>query len=155
MSIANDQELNRYSISIEDFKRSIEFLKESNKHLPNSLLYESLLICALLYYCRPFSSNEREKNAKATSKINIDSFSDITDDEKSLHNKCMTIRNKALAHSEWSKYPTGRDPKTNVISSREYSILSEGIDRQSLIALVEKLKNQCHHKRADYIRSCS
>ena len=150
MSINSEQDFNRHSIAIRDFEKSIEFLEEAGSHHPNSLPYESLLICALISYCRPFSTNEQNKNAEASPKIKFDSFSGITADEKSLHDQCMTIRNKALAHSEWSKYPTRRNPETNVISSQVYSIISQDIDRASLLAFSKKLMEQCHHRRADY-----
>ena len=105
MPIISEQEFNRHSISIQDFEKCIGFLREMDNHSPDSLVFESLLICALIYYCRPFSFNERSKNAQATPKITIDSFSEITTDEKCLHSRCMTIRNKALAHSRMVQIP--------------------------------------------------
>ena len=152
MSILNEQELNRYSISTQDFEKCIRCLQELDNYSPSSLVFESLLVCAVIYYCRPFSCNERGKNAGAIPRLNMDSFSDITANEKCLHSRCMTIRNKALAHSEWSMYPTRRKPETNVIVSQPYHILSEDIDQASLLTLATKLKEQCHHKRADYAR---
>ena len=150
--MSTDSEQNRCSISIRDFEKSIEFLQEITNHTKGSLPYEALLISALICYCRPFSRNERDKNARAAPKIEFGSFLDITDDEKALHEKCMTTRNKALAHSEWSSYPTAYKQETNVIVSRVYSILSENIDLASLLALSKKLKEQCHDRRADYTR---
>lgn len=148
MSILSEQEFNRYSISIRDFEKCIEFLQEMDIHSPNTLVFESLLTCALIFYCRPFSHNERSKDARATPKITIESFSGVTADERDLHKRCMEIRNKALAHAEWSYYPTERKPKTNVIWSGVYSVLSEDIDLDSLLVLVKKLTDQCHDKRA-------
>ncbi len=150
MSINSEEEFNRHSISVRDFEKSIEFLQEIGNHSQATLLYEALLISALICYCRPFSSNERNKDAKATDRIEFKSFSDITTDEKSLHDKCITTRNKAVAHAEWSRHPTEYRRGTRVIVSRGYSILSENIDPTSLLALSEKLLQQCHHRRADY-----
>lgn len=152
MSVRTDQELNRYSIAVRDFEKTIEFLQEADNQPANLLVFESLLISAIIYYCRPFSSNERNKNAEAISKIKFESFSNISEGERVLHNKCMTVRNKAIAHAEWSNYPTRRDTKNNVISSRVYSLLSDDINWQSLLALSKKLENQCHNYRADYLR---
>ena len=152
MSINSEQEFNRHSITIRDFDKSLEFLREMDNHPSNPLVLESLLICALICYCRPFTSNERTENANASPRIEFDSFSDITADEKCLHSRCMTIRNKALAHSEWSKYSTRRRPETNVIVSQGYSIFSENIDRALLSAMVNKLMTQCHHRRAEFKR---
>ncbi|MGH8546744.1 MAG: hypothetical protein ACREX3_24660, partial [Gammaproteobacteria bacterium] len=58
-----------HSIAIRDFEKTVEFLKEIDKHSHDSLLYEALLMSALICYCRPFSWNERGKNAKATKRI--------------------------------------------------------------------------------------
>jgi hypothetical protein len=126
--INNDRELNRYSIALRDFEKTIEFLKQAENHLDNSLVYESLLTCAVLYYYRPFSLNERDASAKATSRISIESFSHLTQDDLALHKHCEALRNKTLAHAEWLSYPTRRCSETGVVVSRVYSILSERID---------------------------
>lgn len=152
MSVSTDQELNRYSITVGDFEKAIEFLQEADNHPSHSLAHESLLISAIIYYCRPFTFNERERNAEAIPKIEFESFSNIFEEENTLHEKCMIVRNKAVAHAEWTNYPTRRDNDTNVISSRRYSLLSEKINWQSLLALAKKLSDQCHNSRADYLR---
>ena len=72
-------------------------------------------------------------------------------EEIALHKTCMILRNKAIAHSEWIKYPTRRDSQRNIIRSRHYSLLSEKIDWHLLLELSKKLNNQCHNYRADYL----
>ena len=150
MNISNESEFNRYSIAVRDFERVVEFLTESENQKMSSLVYESLLICAVIYYYRPFSPNEIINDAEASKKIEIETFSDLTDAELELHKKCKEIRNKALAHAEWAKYPTRIDPENNVISSRVYSILNESINWSNLRILTEKICLQCHHRRADF-----
>jgi len=151
MTVRNDQELNRYSISVRDFEKTIEFLKEALGKSSCSVIIESLLMSTIICYCRPFSSNERGKGAKATSKIQLESFSDITESERTLHEKCMAVRNKAIAHAEWTNNPTKRDSETNVICSRAYSLTSDQIDWQALLTLTDKLRKQCHNFRADFL----
>ena len=60
MSTSYDLILNRYTISVYDFEKCIEFLREATKQSAEQLMYEALLICSLIYYCRPFSSNRPE-----------------------------------------------------------------------------------------------
>jgi hypothetical protein len=151
MSIENQRDLNRYTISIYDFDQSINFLRMAEQYSGDPLVCEALLVSAVIYYCRPFSSNERG-SAEASSRMEIDSFADISKDERALHDQCMTIRNKALAHAEWTYYPTQHDSRTNVIASRRYPILSESIEWTSLGELAGKIMGQCDHQRANYLR---
>ena len=74
LMITTDQEFNRYSISVRDFEKAIEFLQEADRNSPDSLAFESLLIAGLISYCRPFSTNERNKKAEADSRIKFQSF---------------------------------------------------------------------------------
>lgn len=150
--IRSDKELNRYSISIIDFEKAIEFLQEAEKFSQDTPAFEALVTAGIIAYCRPFSANELNKKAEAVSKITIESFSYISDKEISLHDLCMKVRNKAIAHSEWLKHPTRRDHQSNIIRGRHYSILSEQIDRVLLVKLARKLYDQCDNFRADYLR---
>jgi hypothetical protein len=62
--------------------------------------YEALLIAAIIFYARPFSSNERNKDAKAASRITNQVIDHLSNEEKELHEKIIKLRNKALAHAE-------------------------------------------------------
>jgi len=152
MTEDSELKLNRLTISLHDFDKAIGLLREADKHSTDATVHEALLTSALIHFCRPFTPNERDKGAQAASRIGIDEFDGIKDDEKALHKKCMDLRNQAIAHSEWSHYPTKRSEKTNVIVSRRFSLTAEGIDWPALARLAVKLKNQCHHKRADHLR---
>ncbi len=151
MKVCTDKELNRYSISLRDFEKALEFLSKANNHLENDLIRESLLISGLICYCRPFTSNERNKNAQATTRLDFNSFTKMSVADHDLHKQCMLIRNKAIAHAEWSNYPTSRDTETNVICSHIYCLRDENIDWNGLEELANKLRNQCHHLRADFL----
>jgi len=106
MQIKTVQELNRYSIAVQDFEQVVEFLEESENHKINTKIYQALLTCAIIYYYRPFSQNERDKNSQAISQISIEDFKDLTKEDIQLHKHCKRVRNKALAHAEWVNYPT-------------------------------------------------
>ncbi len=153
MQIKTEKEFNRYSIAISDFEQTVKFLEESENHKINTRTYQALLTCAIIYYYRPFSQNERNKDSQALSKISITNFENLTEEELTLHEHCKRIRNKALAHAEWSNYPTKLHKNTGVISSRPYNILSEPIGCSELCILSKKLMEQCHHLRADYVRN--
>lgn len=146
-----EQKFNRYSIARLDFEKAAEFATEALQHLPNSIIYEALVFSAVVCYYRPFSSNEKDVNAPATSSLNVKEFSSWTQDEENLHARCKELRNQALAHSEWGHNPTGLDKLNGVISSRPFSLFSAGVDISSLIQLAKRLATVCHHARADYV----
>lgn len=150
-SIRTGKEFNRFSIAVHDFEKAIEFLNESTNHDESSLAHEALLISAVLLYWRPFSPNEKDPSARATARIKIESFKGLTEEELGLHELCGTLRNKALAHAEWLYNPTRVAPETGIITSRRHNIISEPINWEALRRLAEKLREQCHHSRADYI----
>lgn len=56
-----------------------------------------------------------------------------------LHESCMTLRNKALAHSEIRFNPTRLNPDTGIVASRPFSLLSPEFDVDALIQLIDKL----------------
>lgn len=153
MSIANEQEFNRYSISLTDFEKASECVAEARKRLPNDLVFEALLFLAIIVYCRPFSLNERSKdNLKAKSRLNLEDLIVPSDREKELHTECETLRNKALAHSEFAYNPTSLNPRSGVISSKPFSLLTQQFDLDGLADLLRKLAEACHSKRATYVR---
>src|SRR4051812_1274218 len=118
MPIANEQEFNRYTISLADFEKASECMAEARKHLPNNLVFEALLFMAIVAYCRPFSPNEKNTvNVKATSRLTLGQLVVPSDREKEIHTECYTLRNKALAHSEFCYNPTSLNSK-GVISSK-------------------------------------
>ncbi|MCX5717187.1 MAG: hypothetical protein NTW44_02535 [Nitrospirae bacterium] len=150
MKISNVEELNRFSISVHDLEDSQKFLSEAFNHESGSIPKEALLIAAVLYFARPFSSNEKGKRTKAISNLRIDWFSEITQDELNLFNTLLQIRNKCLAHAEYAYYPASVDSVTGVLRSRRFSIFAYGINIQLFQALLSKLILQLHNKRADY-----
>ncbi len=147
-----EQEFNRYSIATFDFEKAAEFANEAQQHSPNSLAYEALVFVAVVCYYRPFSPNEKNKNAKAASRLKLEEFSPLTQEEQAIHSKCEELRNQALAHSEWHRNPTGLD-SNGIISSRPFSLVSAGLDFLSLSNLAQRLAIECHYMRSNYIYS--
>jgi hypothetical protein len=150
MRIQNEREFNRYSIALFDFTKAQDFLSEARKHPSNSLPFQALLFAAIVCYYRPFSLNEKLDTSPATSNLNISEFGSLLDSEKGIHEECKKLRNKALAHSEYSFNPTGIDPQSKVIVSKPFWLTIDSIDIDGLSKLVDKFITICHHMRADY-----
>lgn len=149
--MATPAHFNRLSISVRDFEQAVEFAERAAATPRDDLAHRALLLSAIISYYRPFSPNERIPTTKATASLNIADFGSLTSDEVKLHERLKTLRNKVLAHSEYDMNPTSLDEHSGVVSSRPYDLLAESIDPQSLVALVKKLANTCHHWRADHI----
>lgn len=150
MKIKKKEELNRFTISVHDFEEAKKFLAEARQQKFGSVSCVALLIVAIIYFARPFSSNEKDKNSNAISKIEIDWFTDISSEEKELFDDLIRIRNKCLAHAEFQYYPASIDDETGVIRSRRFSILEHPIDLNVFQILLDKLINQSHNNRVDY-----
>lgn len=150
--MATAQECNRYSIAVFDWQKSLLFAKEAREHLPNTTVYEALLFAAIACYYRPFSPNEKGANPPALSHLRIEDFPALSEQEQALHESCKTLRNKALAHSEFTFNPTRLCETTGIIASKPFSLLSQPFDIESFVQLVSKLELACHHKRADHVR---
>ncbi|MGH6842014.1 MAG: hypothetical protein ACREDV_07985 [Methylocella sp.] len=152
MPITSEQEFNRYTISLSDFEKASECVNEARKRLPNDLVFEALLFMAIITYYRPFSPNEKPpNNPRAKSRLNLEDLIDHPSDrEKEIHEECETLRNKALAHSEFAYNPTRLNPSTGVISSKPFSLLTQQFDLDGLGQLLNKLEDACHSKRATY-----
>jgi hypothetical protein len=52
-----EKRFRRSHISAFDFDRAIEFVKEARKHHFRSIIYEALVISAIIYYARPGQSS--------------------------------------------------------------------------------------------------
>ena len=137
-----EKDFNRANISKRDFEAALRFLDEIKK-IPNSTQDEALLISAIIAYCRPFSHNEKDPK-DASVKISSDIIlSDYTEEEKELHDKLIQLRNKAIAHSEYSYNPTKINPKTKIIASRCFSVLTENINLEIFKGLTNKANSNC------------
>lgn len=113
--------IHRLSISTHDLNDCKRFLQELSNHKYGSVAYEALLIAAIIFYIRPFSGNERDENANADSKIDNKVLQGLTSDELELHKKLLTLRMKAIAHSEWTYHPT-RVHEEGIIVSKPFAI---------------------------------
>lgn len=149
--MATDQEFNRHSIAYFDFTKALEYATAAQKHPPNTVEHESLLFAAIVSYCRPFSPNEKDKTAPATSQLSIEEFPSLLTKQRELHELCKTLRNKALAHSEFSFNPTRLNPATGVIASKPFSLITVPFDLDGFIHLTGKFSSACDDMRAAHV----
>ena len=150
MRIQSEREFNRYSIALFDFQKAKDFLSEAKNHLPSSLPFQALLFAAIVCYYRPFSPNEKSNASPATSRLGIEEFDNLSPSEIQIHEGCKELRNKVLAHSEYSWNPTHIDPNFKVIVSRPFWLSSDSVDMDGLGRLLDKLILTCHHRRAEF-----
>lgn len=67
---------------------------------------EAILVAAIVAYCRPFK--KAYSDGKADSKIDIKHFSKVESSPEllALHNLVVDLRDKAIAHGDWSHRST-------------------------------------------------
>lgn len=143
---------NRMTISCHDFEKCMEFLAALPAQEYGTIIYEALLVAAIIFYSRPFSSNEMEKGAQAENKVDPAVLDSLTAEESSLHTLILKLRNKAVAHAEWKYHPTGVT-STKVIQSMPFSIW-EYFDLTVIklfLVLVGKVLSRAHNINADML----
>lgn len=151
--LTTEADFNRLSITVRDFEKAIMFSEEALRHPYGALAYEALVFTSIVSYYRPFSPNEKGENPLASSLLKIEEFASLTREELVLHEKCKELRNQALAHSAYKYNPTRLDASLGVVASRPFSLLSHAPELTALMALAKKLADECHHKRANYMRN--
>lgn len=140
---------NRAHISKRDFKKAIGFIEAAMRHDLASIEYEALLISAIVNYARPFSGNERGK-APISAPVLVVNVKEILGEDSDLHDRIVTMRNKAVAHSEFGKYPVRimavPEPNSDAgfaASSRSWHVLNERIDLDVFKRIAEALHQKC------------
>lgn len=125
MKLDIQKRFRRSHISADDFDRAIEFIREAQNHQPKSLIYDALLISAIIYYARPFGPNEHRKNRDPLSESSIDDTLTGFEDpnEQKLHNEIVILRNKVVAHAEYAPGKYSID-QMSVAPSGQMSIAS-------------------------------
>ncbi|MBU0602149.1 MAG: hypothetical protein KKD25_07090 [Gammaproteobacteria bacterium] len=152
----------RYSIAAGDFEEAAKLARQASHHSPDSLEREALLFMAIVVYFRPFSTNERRQENEippSAPRLMVKDFAPLSMEEESVHNACKQLRNRVLAHAEFSFYPSSLDPDSGVMSRQRSSLMSPIIEDGVVIwpfgleqfcTLADKLAKECHHWRADH-----
>jgi hypothetical protein len=143
--------LNRLTISRHDFEKCLEFIAKLSTQEYGTIVYEALLLSAIVFYARPFSGNEKRNDSKAESRVDLAVIDQLNGEERQLHERLLELRNKAVAHAEWTFHPTGVT-ESKIIQSMPFSIWKDFHDRTEIEAfssLVEKVLLRAHHVTAD------
>jgi hypothetical protein len=149
--VISEEQFNRFSISSFDFEKALNFANEAKKYSVTDLAYEALLFTAIVCYCRPFSPNERARNAKAASKLSLQDFPALAHSERVLHDQCKSLRNEALAHSAWNRNPTRLNRATGVVSSKPFSLITPPFELDQFIEHVKTFHFACERIRGNYV----
>jgi len=148
--MVDEAKLNRFSISLQDFKKAEAFLAEAANHQYGGLIHEALVFSAIICYYRPFTDNEKDPNSTAAKRLDLSDFLPLSHEQKFIHDACKELRNKALAHAEIKHHPTQLDPETGGISSTIFSLVGKAPDLEGLVELIIKFIKQCQNKKSDY-----
>lgn len=144
--------INRLTIASLDLENCIRFLDELSSQRYGSTAYEALLISAIIFYSRPFSGNERKESPHPSeSRVPDGVLSGLLEEERKLHEEVVTLRNKALAHAEWSYYPTGVT-NSRIIQTMPFSIwrhFPESVAVEKLKNLASKVRSSIQNEQAN------
>ncbi len=151
LALGTKKALSRLYIAKWDIKKAIEFLETAEKYAPTSIEYEALIMGAIIHYTRPFSCNEKSLNANALARVPLAVIEGYSSDEHELHKRLIDRRNRAIAHAEWSEFPTEIDRETKSLGIQRYSVYPEFLDPKPLIALSRKLSIRLHNMVTDHI----
>ncbi len=135
-----DRTFNRAYISMHDMEKCIEYLQCAKSALANNdfAAARGLITAAIVSYARPFSGNEDHPSAVPKPSFRS---KQLTSQERELHNRVITLRNEAIAHSDATMNPVKADIYSHngyVASSRLYDPLNE----ISLLPRFELLANK-------------
>jgi hypothetical protein len=151
MADADQRRLYRLNIAKWDMEKAVELLEAAARHRPPSIEFEALVTSGIIHYARPFSSNEKDKEAPADARVSPEVIDRLSPDELTLHARLLDRRNKAIAHAEWKEFPVGIQLETKVLSSRRYSVYPEFLDVRPVLALATKVRDRLHNMVADHV----
>ena len=150
------ERVNRLTSASLDLENCLRFLDELKNHEYGSTPYEALLVSAVIFYARPFSQNEKKESPHPSETRVPDSvLSGLSQDESTLHKNIVTLRNKAVAHAEWSHHPTGVSD-SGVIKAIQFSIwwhFQGSAKLAQFSSLVSKVRLAVQHEQANELRN--
>ena len=98
------KKFHRAAMSKRDFSEAREFLKRLQFEKNKTVRY-ALLTSAIVAYAKPFSGNEKEKHAAATTKLHLSPEAILDSIQLALHSEIIQLRNKLVAHAEYAASP--------------------------------------------------
>lgn len=146
------KQFNRTQISRDDFARALRFIKTARPYDTASTEYEALLIAAVISYARPFSNNERDKNAQAAPRLSPNLIP-FKGKQRKLHERVIVLRNKAVAHGEFAFNPVhavppfvaGEGDRILGTWSQRWHIGSERLNLDEFEHIAAEMHQQCEN----------
>lgn len=148
---------NRLHLAIFDMQDARRYLEAYTEldNLPKALspgisdtVRESLIVAAIVAYCRPFTTNT--SGGQALSKLTIEEFFWVTNNaaQKALHVLVMTKRSKFVAHADWVARSTEIVSLTSTGVQRTFSDpdVMDGLDFQQFHALTVAIEQDCFYQ---------
>lgn len=126
-SLLGNRQFNRAYISMQDMERCIESLECASSALDRGdyKAARALITSAIVCYGRPFSGNTDHPKATANTSFKLRALSQ---EQRTLHNHILELRNKVIAHSDAERNPVQLDSSSAtgwVAGSRLYDPLAE------------------------------
>ncbi|HUX74875.1 MAG TPA: hypothetical protein VMV25_13415 [Steroidobacteraceae bacterium] len=144
--IHDEARFRRTQISRQDFTQAAVFVAAARKYSLDSIEYEALIIAAIIHYARPFSNNEKGKAPPSDPKV-APELMEFDDEQLKLHEHILALRNKAVAHAEYTNYPIdvsadGTSGGLEVTSYR-WTVATERLDPFGFKCLADEMANRC------------
>lgn len=150
------ERINRLTSASLDIENCLRFLDELMNHKYGSTLYEALLVSAVIFYARPFSQNEKKGSPHLSEpRVPNSVLSGLSQDESKFHENIVTLRNKAVAHAEWSHHPTGVSD-SGIIKAIPFSIwrhFQGSAELAQFRGLARKVRLAVQHEQANELRN--
>jgi hypothetical protein len=146
-----ESQFNRVNISSKDFEEAHMYLVELRADLP-MVLQRALLTAAVVAYARPFKNSRGSREGSASARLPIDVGTLLGVEEIALHERIIDLRDRGVAHSDFSMKPTRRVARQDAAImawSKPFDVLSELIDVQAFRDLVWSM--HCHCVNAIFV----
>ena len=147
-SSPGESKFNRTNLSKIDLSEAHTYLHElSNADSPN--LRRAALTAAIVAYARPFKKNHDGGMGRAEAKLHANLELLLTPEEQALHNRIIDLRDRAVAHSDYSLKPTFRvqgevSPESGYVTlTVRFDLLDSEIDIEGFKRLARKLERHC------------
>lgn len=148
--------INRLTSASLDLEGCVRFLDALEEQTYGTTAYEALLISAVVFYARPFSENEKKSSTSPSDPRVPDAvLTGLSESEKKIHEELRILRNKALAHAEWTFHPTGVSSR-KVINALPFSIwkwFPGPIEISAFRGLALKVRHAVQNAQANALRN--
>ena len=146
MSLTADHlhaQFNRATIAEKDFAEAEEYLRAYSETLADAI-QRALLSAAIVAYARPFKSSDT--GGRSTPSLPSGATRSLGKEQRKLHQKLLAVRDKAVAHSSFSRKATGRAfgrKRGFVMWSKAFDVRGDVENVSEFMDLVTSLRNYC------------